>query len=503
MNVGSILNGDSPPENEEKKSGDEQPSIQTIHQRHSINNLLNDAPVFAARSESGNKQSSLANLTNEESDEDDTTDEEINVDFRRNVLDEPPHPVTVVESPKVEPKEPKGKPKAKPKEREPKAEVKVPRIPSKDTTSPSIKNSVNSELATIKLFKSSKGKPKRYSAPPIWAQEWVPPSQQRENGFREAPVAVPEPNGNISEKHIFNRTLMYSVDLECLITGVIPPPSVVRTVAEWIYANFVEIPLENRQFVELELKFGTIMDKAAGKRLDLNVSTECIFTKSSAIHFDMGVHEVGWHDMQTFLEELEKLYQDENRKNSQKPKRKFNTLETDMTDLFFQINERNEKPKTIRISKDNTLNPPRYVGIQKKRISDLYIHNPLSMYDLRLSLSFEFPIAEGSVDPVMKRNKPTLQRGKKRCSWTHTPTATQFDLTKVQIPKTMKNKLGKVVVENETSFEVELEIDTVEIFKGFDKIRDGSDTIRFEELVEVFLNNARCLNNRVTKLASK
>ncbi|SGZ50022.1 CIC11C00000003447 [Sungouiella intermedia] len=125
------------------------------------------------------------------------------------------------------------------------------------------------------------------------------------------------------------------------------------------------------------------------------------------------------------------------------------------------------------------------------------------MYDLRLSLSLEFPIDESSVEPIMRKNKPTLTRIKRRTSWRHPPTVTQFDFTMVLLPKTTRNKLGKNVTEHENTHELELEIDTKEIFKGFDKIRDGSDTIRFEELVEVFLNNARCLNNRVTKLASK
>lgn len=496
MNVGSILNN-----SDEKATGspalESRPSIST-HQRHSINNLLNGPPASKEKPEhlpDGLFRGSIADLTNDESGD-------VTVNSLRFELDEDEEEALVLEekmdtkpvvkeSPKLTFKELPRKVKAVGTEEKKFATASV---------SPRLSHLVDSELAKVKELKSAKKKPTRYTTPPIWAQEWLPPSQS--NGYRD--VAPSEPSsGGVSDKHVFNRTLMYTTDLECLITGIIPPLSVVRTIAEWLYANFVEIPLEHRQYVELELKFGTIMDKEAGKRLDIGVSTECIYNKSAGIHFDMGVHEVGWNDMRVFLEELEKLYQDENRKNGVKPKRKFNTLESDHTDMFFQINERNEKPKTMRITKDNTLNPPRYTGIHKKRISDLFIHNPSLMYDLRLSMSLELPIADGGVEPVLRRNKPTLTRGKKRTLWSHPPTVTQFDLTKVLIPKVMKNKLGKTVVENEVSFEVELEIDTIEIFKGFDKIRDGSDTIRFEELVEVFLNNARCLNNRVTKLASK
>lgn len=485
MNVGSILNGDSPPDTEVKpevaNTAEKPAPHPSLHHRHSINDLLNDSPAGAAK---GGQSAGSKPLG-------------------------PPKPS---ELKKEEPAEqPAGVPKQKPSATG--AKLTVDSV-NEDTKKLSVaskpqehkgNNIVESELHTINKFKNAARKPRRYASPPVWAQEWVSPSQNGRDAHSAfaAPPQAATGGAGLTLKSVFDRTTTVSADLECLITGVIPPQSVVRTVAEWIYANFVEIPLDNRQYVELELKFGTIVDKVSGHRIDIGVSTECIYTQASDTRFDMGVHEVGWNDMRAFLEELEKTYQDENKKNPAKPRRKFSVLETDNTDLFFMISERNEKPKKIRITKDNALNPPRYTGIHKKRLSDLYIHNPSSMYDLRLSLSIEMPMEEGSVEPIIKKNKPVLTRIKRRTSWTHSPTVTQFDFTIVLQPKTTKNKFGKTVVEHESSHELELEIDTTEIFKGFDKIRDGSDTIRFEELVEVFLNNARCLNNRVTKLASK
>lgn len=349
-------------------------------------------------------------------------------------------------------------------------------------------------------------KPRRYDEPPVWAREY---NSGRNNG---GPAPEPMPtfdNGAqstvLTSKPVFDRKHALGVDLECSVTGVIPPASVVRTIAQWIYANFVEIPDENRKHIELELKFGTIMDKRAGHRIDINVSTECVYTNTSNTYFDMGVHEVGWKEMCLFLDELETAYQDELKRNpsATKAKRKFSTLETDVTDTFYQVSNRNEQPKSIRISRDNALNPPRYVGINKQRLSDLYIHNPSSMYDLRLSLSYENPLPDSSVEPIVKRQQPSLTRVKKRNSWSHRPTVTTFDLTRVFMPRELKNKAGKTVVEQEQSYEAELEVDTGELFAGFDKVKNGSDNVRFEELVEIFLNNARCLNNRVTKLANK
>lgn len=486
MNVGSILNGDSPPDNDDSITfPGQQSNAPPLHSRHSINDLLNDTPAAArgqAQSQHQNEpvRTSIANITNE-------------VDTSEFQSSEMSNALSMASSNEDEEVELKGPVKDSAIE---------PNRPGKQGKGNQL---VESELKRINTFKVASKKPHRYSSPPIWAQEYIPPSL---NGRRDPGVALTTSvntasSGPLSLKPLFDRSTTVSADLECLITGVIPPQSVVRTIAEWIYANFVEIPIENRQYVELELKFGTIVDQVSGHRIDIGVSTECIYTRGAESRFEMGVHEVGWNDMKSFLGELEKGYQDENRKNPSKPRQKFSVLETDDTDYFFVNAERNEMPKKIRITKDNSLNVPRYKGISKKRLSDLYIHNPSSMYDLRLSLSLEFPIDEGSVEPIMKKNKPTLTRIKRRTSYRHAPTVTQFDFTLVLLPKTIKNKLGKSITEHETSHELELEIDTNEIFKGFDKIRDGSDTIRFEELVEVYLNNARCLNNRVTKLASK
>lgn len=484
MNVGSILNGDSPPDTEVKQHEHDTTAQQlsphaNLHHRHLINDLLNDSPAGgrssqSAASKSPEKVSRTENLKAENKiNEKSKLATEMNATLSEDSIQE--------EIPAVK------------AERVTQNESKIQK-----------NKLVEKELSTIAKLKSAKLKPRRYASPPIWAQEWTPPLQSGRDAHSafSTPLSLAGGTG-LSSKPVFDRTSTVSADLECSITGVIPPQSVVRTVAEWIYANFVEIPLDDRQYVELELKFGTIVDKVTGHRLDIGVSSECIYTQASDTRFDMGVHEVGWNDMRQFLEELEKTYQDENRKNPAKPRRKFSVLETDNTDMFFMISERNEKPKKIRITKDNAVNPPRFHGIHKKRLSDLYIHNPSSMYDLRLSLSIELPMEEQSVEPIIKKNKPILTRIKRRTSWTHATTVTQFDFTQVSQPKTTKNKYGKTVVEHDNLHELELEIDTVEIFKGFDKIRDGSDTIRFEELVEVFLNNARCLNNRVTKLALK
>ncbi|CUM65927.1 uncharacterized protein PRCAT00003580001 [Priceomyces carsonii] len=497
MNVGSILNED-PPSNSRGRDFEKNDSPKDVeshnnHQRHSIVNLLNDTIPSSdvTKTELQDEKMEIDDSFNSNK-----NDEDVGLSFLS------------TKSLEIESSAPDKAKQPEYKESIASESVRTHNISEGDSQpkdgSRKSKEELNDEDEFKKLSKlHSTDKPRRYLAPPIWAQEWHPSGDSHSAEYSHM-------NGTLtalSSKHVFDPSSTIGTDLECSITGVIPPPSVTRTIAEWVYANFNEISDENRQYVELELKFGTIIDKRHSHRINIDVSTECIYTNTSSIYFDMGVHEVGWNEMCQFLDDLEKNYQEELRKAgpnaASKPKRKFNVLESDITDSFYQVINRNEQPKSIRISKDNLLNPPRYTAINKQRISDLYIHNPSSMYDLRLSLSLELPIPEDTIDSVLKKNKPTLSRIKKRNSWTHRPTVSRFDMTRVLTPKELKNKLGKSIVEQDQSFEVELEIDTLELFNGYDKFKGGSDTIRFEELIEIFVNNARCLNNRVTRLANK
>lgn len=362
---------------------------------------------------------------------------------------------------------------------------------------------LSADLKRLQQIRKST-KPRRYDTPPIWAQWWTP---QGTRGPLVRDSTHSEPNESIlSSKRVFDRTSTDSVDLECSITGIIPTPSIIKSVAEWIYANLRDISETNRKYVELELKFGAITDKSRGARINLNVLTECIYTDQALIHFDMLVAEKAWDDIHRLFASLENLYQEELKKAGGaravgKPPRKFNTSDEEITDSFYHLGRPGEHPKSVRVSTDKSLNPPRYTAIEKQRLLDLYIHNPSSMYDMRISLSLEIPVPESTYMPLMSKTQPHLVREKKRNTFTHIPTITRFDLTRVLIPRELKNKDGKRVITHDKNYEIELEINTNEIFSAVDKIVQGTDLYRFEELVEIFINNGRVINNRVTKLA--
>lgn len=553
MNVGSILNNDSPPSDHEQEilpvsAARRTSQTQSVHQRHSIVNILNDPPPEPERQTSfvkpvpapsahlatSIKSNSIANITNDR-DVDISTGRESTINVSRTSSAQDLSFSSLNQSP-VEEKEEKFSGRVTENEKEEiKAEEQrkvsntatavdevvkeevVSKPEKQNNQKPEVANNKNGntykdndpaskqdvdELTRIKQLRKSR-KPKRYTVPPIWAQEWIPPNRAHLIDSSD----IGNQNGQsvrttLSDKPVFDYTSTRSVDLQCSITGVIPPPSLTRTMAEWIFANFSNIEERNRKYVELELKFGKIVDKRTGNRINLSVITECIFTDHSSVHFDMQVEEIAWNEIRKFFEELEKSYQEDTRGQArERPRRKFNMLDTDITDSIYQVGGKGEHIRRIRISKDNSLNPPRYTAIEKTRVADMYIHNPSNMYDLRLSLSLELPVPEGNIEGIMAKNKPSIVREKKRNTWTHSPTITQFDLTRVLVPREAKNKHGKKITNHDINFEVEMEIDTLEVFNAIDKITLGTDTFRLEELVEVFVNNARVLNNRVTKLA--
>lgn len=564
MNVGSILNNDSPGAfNENEKSPKvplaTRPPMPSVHERHSITSMLNDAPSAPAvpvqkQSDSNSdsdfrkpsislltspsvahkpapppstpqaaqtsqpqpqtlnlagssghssarsspvvpKRNSIANIIDAAAVDENTHQDSSNVEERVKTDIQENEPAPTPAPAPAQTSEVSDDPDSKSSETST-DEVKTTIAKEESTTT--LLDDQDDDLTKIKKLKQSK-KPRRYDTPPIWAQRWIPPNkadQDHHNG------PIDNSNGTttrLSNKPVFDYTTTRSLDLECSITGVIPPSPLTRTIAEWIYANFSNIEEKNKRNVELELKFGKIIDKRTGNRLDLSVVTECIYTDHSNTRFDMEVEEIAWKEIKKYFEELERLYQED--KREKQTTRKFNMLDSDNTDTFYQLGNKGEHLRKVRISKDNLLSPPRYTAIQKERIADLYIHNPQCMYDLRLSLSLEIPVPEGNIETIMSKNEPMMTREKKRTTYTHAPTITQFDLTRVLIPRESKNKVGKKVIQHDIKYEVELEVDTLEIFSAIEKITSGVDNFRLEELVEVYLNNARVLNNRVNKIA--
>lgn len=322
------------------------------------------------------------------------------------------------------------------------------------------------EVIEKKKQNGHKGKPKRYTKPPIWATKWVP-------NFKE-------------EQHVshgqsrFERSGESGKGHDVSITGVKPYNDITRRITNWIYAQIHNTPKELRQYLELETKFGRIWDKDTDRRVHLPVTTESILDdgfSSVQCTFKTGLDKDHYERLKKFTVGLTKLHKD-----------KFKTVKFDQIDRQYREAQRGQIPKFYRLTTDKSTG--RIVeNIEKKKLASLFIHNPDLIFDFRLTISLELPSSENPdrfIDVT-----PENERNKRRISIFHDSTSTRFDITDV-----LQRSKGKNTQEFE-SLEIELEIDMPKLLDSYEKL--DVDSFTFEELSETFMDNARILNRELLK----
>ncbi|ODQ58283.1 hypothetical protein WICANDRAFT_33914 [Wickerhamomyces anomalus NRRL Y-366-8] len=330
---------------------------------------------------------------------------------------------------------------------------------------------IDSELGKLESLEKNqkengkKGKPKRYSKPPIWAQKWVP-------NFKE------DSHVNHSSSR-FQRSDDAPKSHAVSITGVKPYNDITRRITNWIYAQIHSTPKELRQYLELETKFGRIWDKETDRRLHIPVTTESILDDGYALNmtFKAGLDKDRYEKLKKFLVGLTKINKD-----------KFKTVKFDHIDRQYREAQRDKMPKFYRLTTDKSTGRP-VQNIEKRKLASLFIHNPDMVFDFRLTMSIELPSQE---NPERFQDvTPEIQRHKRRTSIFHDLTATRFDITDV-----LQSGKGKNSHEFE-SLEVELEVDMIKLIDAYEKL--DVDSFTFEELSETFMDNARILNRELLK----
>ncbi len=330
---------------------------------------------------------------------------------------------------------------------------------------------IDSELRKLESLEKSqkengkKGKPRRYSKPPIWAQKWVP-------NFKE------DSHVNHSSSR-FQRSDDAPKSHAVSITGVKPYNDITRRITNWIYAQIHSTPKELRQYLELETKFGRIWDKETDRRLHIPVTTESILDDGYALNmtFKAGLDKDRYEKLKKFLVGLTKINKD-----------KFKTVKFDHIDRQYREAQRDKMPKFYRLTTDKSTGRP-VQNIEKRKLASLFIHNPDMVFDFRLTMSIELPSQE---NPERFQDvTPEIQRHKRRTSIFHDLTATRFDITDV-----LQSGKGKNSHEFE-SLEVELEVDMIKLIDAYEKL--DVDSFTFEELSETFMDNARILNRELLK----
>ncbi|KAG7664876.1 uncharacterized protein J8A68_001569 [[Candida] subhashii] len=245
----------------------------------------------------------------------------------------------------------------------------------------------------------------------------------------------------------------------------IPRGPINRSISKWITDTVETIDENDRECIEIEVKFGKILDKSTQSRV--NLPKECLLRKAgNNINFQMEVQQSDW-------QELHELLENKTRTNDIS-----NKVFSSTTENAYHIGQ-GQNERRVRISTDNLSDPPVFTAVEKKRISDLFIHTPFNRYDFRISISLEIPEVEIDLEKVTKEQKSFFTRFKKRTSWRKGDTLYEF--TRALEPKEGKtNKCEK--------YEIELEMNPAAILDAISKKES------IDEVVDNFIFDARSIN---------
>ena len=328
----------------------------------------------------------------------------------------------------------------------------------------SVKNNIKKDLMILNELSSS-SLPKRYNIPPIWARKWKPTVK--------ALQAIDSKN----------------LKLDDSILSFIPEDDLTKSVQDWIYATLVSVEPQLRQFVEIEMKYGVIIDPTSSSRVNPPVSSQCVFTDLDST-MKPDVDERVFDEFNRYMRNLSELNENMG---------KFNIIESHTSDLSYRVRTHTERPKFLRMTKDvNTGRIAQF--IEKRKISQLLLYSPKDSYDCKISISLELPVPESDPPEKYSNHTPTGNRIKKRTSYIHNDSCTRFDITKVENkPVRVNNNKKDRNEEPETTYEVELEINTPALLEAYDNIQH--DSKQYAAIVRTFLNNGTIVRRKLSSLS--
>jgi polynucleotide 5'-triphosphatase len=261
------------------------------------------------------------------------------------------------------------------------------------------------------------------------------------------------------------------------VTGIIPHEDLTRKITEWVYSHITQLTPEDRDGVEIELKFGTLNDRSTDKRMDLPVVTETVIRPDYAranTFFKATMTDEQFGRINTFLDDLSN------------PQKKSNSLAPPVsrTDVKTRdvIYDKGGADK-VRLTFDE--HEQLIAKITKRRVNDLVIYSPGDLLDIRLSISVE----KDYPNQVDRQQKPSTIRNKNRLSYS--AKGIQIDLTSVISG-------GR----QQTSKELELELDVTSLMSYYDSFQTKSDPKamdKFEELIRYAVDNTRILARVISR----
>ena len=243
------------------------------------------------------------------------------------------------------------------------------------------------------------------------------------------------------------------------IMGKIPLDRSVKAVADFLYTHL------DTPDLEIEAKFGIIIDSETGVRLHLPLATDAVLIPE--------INEVIRFESDMSLDMHKRFNQLLNdRVTATKGGVKYkHTRELDESYYSVELEGR------IRVSKDvATGNVLRVVA--KRKVADLHIYIPYSALDCRISIN-----VEQQVDPPAANDRLLSTRNKDRLSYLQEEL--QFDLTQV---KTNDDRV---------SHELELEIANLDKLRAERAKITRGEPNKYVDLVSKFVNNIRSVAAKV------
>ncbi|KAK4159428.1 CYTH-like domain-containing protein [Cladorrhinum sp. PSN259] len=298
------------------------------------------------------------------------------------------------------------------------------------------------------------------------------------------------------------------------ITNTIPPDSIVKTIADFLFHYVVanphheEMMARNVKF-EIEAKLGTLIENPSKMRIRLPVESECVLSEGFA--FRSSMTETQHRAFNGWLNQLVQDVHPDNPNNKRIPNQparvpiqylhrrevdKFIEIPAEVRDRYLPeciLNLSSNKAPRIRITQDQKTDKV-LARIVKARVADASLHMPKLPFDCRISVNLEWewdgPVEElDRLAAAVASRGPIHQRNKDRLSYTHC--FYQVDLTQVTSP-------GNSSKEHE--LEVEVDPNTV-IDQG--RRAQGGQPHLYLELVSGLVNNIRVLAQKAAEDLAK
>lgn len=318
------------------------------------------------------------------------------------------------------------------------------------------KNNLKKDLRILNEIAAT-SKPNKYNNVPIWAQKWKPTIKALQN---------------IDKKDL-------KIDNSFL--NIIPDDDLTKSVQDWVYATIYSIPPDLRPLIEMEMKFGLIMDRKTPDRISPPISSQAVYTELDA-HMTPNIEAPVFEELKKYLRGISEVSENSG---------KFSIIESQTRDSLYRVGVATQRPRFLRMSTDiNTGRVAQF--IEKRKVAHLLLFSPKDSYDVKISINLEIPVSDTEPPEKYKDQTPMSERGKQRVSFIHNDSCTRIDVTKVE---NQRNGRGN----SEVTHEIELEINTPALLSAFNDIT--SDSKVYASVIRTFLNNGTLIRRKLSALS--